>query len=68
MAGAAAAVVVLVGCSTNKPGTASSGSNPPAPGAETVTVGGENQGVTAQVSCVASGDNIDIGRRTASAQ
>lgn len=64
VAGAAVVIAALAGCSSNKsnPSSASSASSgAPAPAAEKVSIDGQNQNVSGPVSCVASGDNINIG-------
>jgi ipoprotein LpqH len=53
VAGAAAVVAGLVGCSSNKPSPAAAGPQ--------VIVDGQNRNVNGQVSCTANGDNINIG-------
>jgi ipoprotein LpqH len=57
VAGAAVVAAALAGCSSNKSNTSSSSSG----AAEAVTVAGQNQNITGQVSCTPSGDNINIG-------
>jgi ipoprotein LpqH len=59
VAGAAVVAAALAGCSSNKSNTSSSSS--PSPGANTVSVGGQNQNITGQVSCTPSNGNINIG-------
>jgi lipoprotein LpqH len=53
-------VAACVGCSSNKSNTGQS-SSPPAPTGPLVTVDGQNQNVTGQVTCTTAGANINIG-------
>jgi lipoprotein LpqH len=61
--GAALVVAALAGCSssTSKTSSSSSGSTGAAPIVTKVVVDGQDQNVTGQASCTASGDNINIG-------
>ena len=61
--GAALVVAALAGCSssTSKTSSSSSGSTSAAPIVTKVVVDGQDQNVTGQASCTASGDNINIG-------
>ncbi|MBO0866530.1 MAG: lipoprotein LpqH [Mycobacterium sp.] len=62
LAGAALVAAALVGCSSNKSNTGSSSSSSPSPGgAPAVSIAGQKQSISGQVSCVTSGDNINIG-------
>ena len=61
VAGAAAVVAGLVGCSSNKSNPSSSSSTLPAAAGPQVIIDGQNRNVTGQVSCTANGDNINIG-------
>jgi lipoprotein LpqH len=67
IASAAMVVAALAGCSSNKsnPGATSSPSSPtsgaPAAAGPQVTIDGQNQNITGQVTCTAAGDNTNIG-------
>jgi ipoprotein LpqH len=58
---AAAGMVVagLAGCS-NKSNTSSSSTSSPSGSAEKVTVDGQNQNITGQISCTPAGGNLNI--------
>jgi ipoprotein LpqH len=60
VAGMAIVVAGCVGCSSNKSNTGASGSSS-APAGPQVTVDGQPQNVTGQVTCTANGDNTNIG-------
>ncbi len=49
-------VAGLAGCSNNKSNTSSSSAS-----TEKVTIDGQNQNITGQVSCTQAGDNLNIG-------
>ncbi|HEX5253756.1 MAG TPA: lipoprotein LpqH [Mycobacterium sp.] len=64
VAGVALVVAASAGCSSNKSSTGSSGS--PSSSAATaagpmLTVDGQNQNISGQVTCTAAGDNVNIG-------
>jgi lipoprotein LpqH len=61
--GVALVVAALAGCSssTSKTSSSSSGGTSAAPIVTKVVVDGQDQNVTGQASCTASGDNINIG-------
>lgn len=67
--GAASVALVVAagaGCSSNKSSTGSSGSPSSSPSAAAaagpvLTVDGQNQNISGQVTCTAAGDNINIG-------
>lgn len=68
MVAGVAAVTLMVaasaGCSSNKSSTGSSGSpssSAPAAAGPVLTVDGQNQNISGQVTCTAAGDNINIG-------
>lgn len=63
VAGVALVVAASAGCSSNKSSTGSSGSSSAAPAASgpVLTVDGQNQNISGQVTCNAAGDNITIG-------
>jgi lipoprotein LpqH len=64
--GVALVVAASAGCSSNKSSTGSSGSpssssSAAAAAGPVLTVDGQNQNVSGQVTCTAAGDNINIG-------
>jgi ipoprotein LpqH len=59
VAGAAIVVAGLAGCS-NKSNTSSSSSTSSSVSTEKVTIDGQNQNISGQVSCIASGGNLNI--------
>jgi lipoprotein LpqH len=62
--GVAMVAAALAGCSSNKsnPGASSSSSGAPAAAAgPQLTIDGQNQNITGQVTCTAAGDNTNIG-------
>lgn len=63
VAGVALVVAASAGCSSNKSSTGSSGSSSAAPAAAgpVLTVDGQNQNISGQVTCNATGDNVTIG-------
>ena len=64
VAGVAIVAAALAGCSSNKsnPGASgSSGSAAPAATGPQVTIDGQQQNITGQVTCTAAGDNTNIG-------
>lgn len=62
VAGVAVAVAACAGCSSNKSSTGASGSSSAgAPAGPQVTVDGQKQNVSGQVTCTAAGDNTNIG-------
>ncbi|OBH48247.1 hypothetical protein A5687_15575 [Mycobacterium mantenii] len=62
VAGVAVVLAASAGCSSNKSSTGSSGSSSAAAAAGPVlTVDGQNQNISGQVTCNAAGDNITIG-------
>ena len=65
VAGTAMVVAALAGCSNNKSNTGAAGTSPAtSPGAapaEAVTVAGQNQNVTGQITCTPSNGNLNIG-------
>lgn len=65
VAGVALVVAASAGCSSNKSSTGSSGSPPSSSGAAAagpvLTVDGQNQNISGQVTCTAAGDNVTIG-------
>ncbi len=62
VAGVAIAVAACAGCSSNKSNTGASSSAPPAGAAGTqVTVDGQKQNVTGQVTCTSANGNTTIG-------
>ncbi|OBB82010.1 hypothetical protein A5760_13705 [Mycobacterium colombiense] len=63
VAGVALVVAASAGCSSNKSSTGSSGSSSAAAAAAgpVLTVDGQNQNISGQVTCNAAGDNITIG-------
>jgi ipoprotein LpqH len=61
VAGAAIVVAGLAGCSNNKSNTSSSSSTSSSASTEKVTIDGHNQNISGQVSCTASGGNLNIG-------
>lgn len=63
VAGVALVVAASAGCSSNKSSTGSSGSSSAAPAAAgpVLTVDGQNQNISGQVTCNAVGDNVTIG-------
>lgn len=61
-AGVALVVAASAGCSSNKSSTGSSGSSAaPAASGPVLTVDGQNQNISGQVTCNTAGDNITIG-------
>ncbi|OBL15574.1 hypothetical protein A5646_06855 [Mycobacterium sp. 1245499.0] len=62
-AGVALVVAASAGCSSNKSNTGASGSSSAAAAAAgpVLTVDGQNQNISGQVTCTAAGDNITIG-------
>ena len=56
IAAVAMVVACLAGCSSNKSNTSSSSAS-----TEKVTIDGQNQNVTGQVSCTQAGGNLNIG-------
>lgn len=64
VAGVALVVAASAGCSSNKSSTGSSGSSSSAAAAAAgpvLTVDGQNQNISGQITCTAAGDNINIG-------
>lgn len=65
VAGVALVVAASAGCSSNKSSTGSSGSPSSTSGAAAagpvLTVDGQNQNISGQVTCTAAGDNVTIG-------
>ncbi|GAB1811357.1 lipoprotein LpqH [Mycobacterium sp. MUNTM1] len=62
VAGVALVVAASAGCSSNKSSTGSSGSSAaPAASGPVLTVDGQNQNISGQVTCNTAGDNITIG-------
>ncbi|OBK65270.1 lipoprotein LpqH [Mycobacterium sp. 1165178.9] len=65
VAGVALVVAASAGCSSNKSSTGSSGSPSSSSGAAAagpvLTVDGQNQNISGQVTCTAAGDNVTIG-------
>ncbi|MCW2653346.1 MAG: ipoprotein LpqH [Mycobacterium sp.] len=61
VAGVAMVVAGLAGCSNNKSNTSSPSSSSSSASTEKVTIDGQDQNISGQVSCVASGGNINIG-------
>ena len=66
VAGVALVVAASAGCSGNKSSTGSSGSpssssSAAAAAGPVLTVDGQNQNISGQVTCTAAGDNINIG-------
>jgi lipoprotein LpqH len=64
VAGVALVVTASAGCSSNKSSTGSSGSpssSAAAAAGPVLTVDGQNQNISGQVTCTAAGDNITIG-------
>jgi ipoprotein LpqH len=63
IAGVAMIVAGCVGCSSDKSNSGSSSSKaaPPATPGPKLTIDGENQNISGQVSCTPSGSNINIG-------
>lgn len=65
VAGVALVVAASAGCSSNKSSTGSSGSSSAAPAASgsgpVLTVDGQNQNISGQVTCNTAGDTITIG-------
>jgi ipoprotein LpqH len=62
VAGVAVVVAACAGCSSNKSSTGASGSSAAgAPAGPQVTVDGQKQNVSGQVTCTAAGDNTNIG-------
>lgn len=63
VAGVALVVAASAGCSSNKSSTGASGSSSAAPAAAgpVLTVDGQNQNISGQVTCNAAGDNVTIG-------
>jgi len=66
VAGVALVVAASAGCSSNKSSTGSSGSpssssSAAAAAGPVLTVDGQNQNISGQVTCTAAGDNITIG-------
>ena len=62
--GVAVVAAALAGCSSNKstPGASSSSSGAPAAAAgPQLTIDGQNQNITGQVTCTVAGDNTNIG-------
>ena len=62
--GVAMVAAALAGCSSNKsnPGASSSSSGAPAAAAgPQLTIDGQNQNITGQVTCTVAGDNTNIG-------
>jgi ipoprotein LpqH len=60
VAGVAMVAAACAGCSSNKSNTGASSSAPSATGPQ-VTVDGQKQNITGQVTCTPAGDNINIG-------
>jgi ipoprotein LpqH len=61
VAGVAVVVAASAGCSSNKSTTGTSGSSSAAAAGPQVTVDGQKQNVSGQVTCTAAGDNTNIG-------
>ncbi|WP_406813954.1 lipoprotein LpqH [Mycobacterium sp. M23085] len=64
VAGVAVVVAASAGCSSNKSSTGSSGSpssSAAAAAGPVLTVDGQNQNISGQVTCTTAGDNITIG-------
>lgn len=62
VAGVAVVVAACAGCSSNKSSTGASGSSSaPAAAGPQVTVDGQKQNVSGQVTCTPAGDNTNIG-------
>lgn len=61
VAGVAVVVAASAGCSSNKSTTGASGSSSAAASGPQVTVDGQKQNVSGQVTCTAAGDNTNIG-------
>lgn len=65
VAGVALVVAASAGCSSNKSSTGSSGSPSSSSGTAAagpvLTVDGQNQNISGQVTCTAAGDNVTIG-------